>query len=89
MPIPATRRHRSSWIAEDEAAIAKVARAYQIREAVKIALRPNRSATRANAAVPTKRPRKVAAAKVAWSLWPSSPAFPSWNSPARTNPGEM
>jgi hypothetical protein len=50
---------------------------------------PNRSATRETAIVPMKRPMKVAAAKVAWSARPKSPALPSWNTPAFTSAGEM
>ncbi len=65
IPTPAMNRHKSRPMAVFWAAMTRVAAVYQIREAVKIARRPNRSATREKTRVPMNSPAKVAAAKVA------------------------
>ncbi len=88
IPTPATKRHRSRLTAVFCAAITRVAAVYQIREAVKIARRPNRSATREKTKVPMNRPAKVAAANVAWSVRPNRPLAPAWKTPALISPGE-
>jgi len=69
-------------MAVDWQAMTRVAAVYHSSDRVKIARRPNRSAICEKTIVPMNRPLKVAAANVAWSVSPNSPALPSWKTPA-------
>ena len=83
------KRHKFRPNASDWNAMTTLATVYQSSEKVKIVLRPNRSATKPNNAVPTNNPAKSAATKLATPLVPNSPGVVGVNIPLRTRPGAI